>query len=105
MNILANAAQAIEGEGNIWIRTWRDGDEAVIEFKDDGPGIPESALNKIFDPFFTTKPVGSGTGLGLSISFGIIEKHQGRIEAANHDAPHGAVFTIRLPLTRSKRHG
>uniref|UniRef100_UPI0028C38F28 sensor histidine kinase n=1 Tax=Accumulibacter sp. TaxID=2053492 RepID=UPI0028C38F28 len=57
-------------------------------------------LARLFDPFFTTKPVGQGTGLGLSISYGIVERHSGRLEAAN--GPHGgALFTLSLPLARA----
>jgi two-component system sensor histidine kinase HupT/HoxJ len=59
--------------------------------------MDESVLGKVFDPFFTTKPVGRGTGLGLSISYGIVERHGGRLEAANH-AQGGALFTLTLPV-------
>jgi len=102
MNILANASQAIKGEGNIWITTTKiDNQFAQIKIQDDGPGIPEKILNKTFDPFFTTKVVGEGTGLGLSISYGIIEKHHGEISIENAK-PHGAIFTIKLPLSQDK---
>ncbi len=103
LNILANAAQAIGGEGNIWISTClTDDNMAKITIRDDGAGLPQSIIDKIFDPFFTTKPVGVGTGLGLSISYGIIEKHQGRIKAENV-SPHGAQFTIEIPIKQSKK--
>ncbi len=102
LNILANAAQAIDGEGNIWISTRLTDDEmAQVTIRDDGIGLPQSVIDKIFDPFFTTKPVGVGTGLGLSISYGIIEKHHGRIKAENV-SPHGAQFTIEIPIKQSK---
>ena len=68
-----------------------------IAFHDSGPGIAEEHLPKVFDPFFTTKPVGKGTGLGLSISYGIVERHGGRLAAANHPDG-GAVLTLTLPL-------
>ncbi|MCB1781773.1 MAG: CHASE2 domain-containing protein [Candidatus Competibacteraceae bacterium] len=102
MNLLQNAAQAILGKGNVWIKTWVEGDWVKIAIQDDGAGIAEENLSKVFDPFFTTKPVGTGTGLGLSVSYGIIEKHGGRIRVAstNHQ---GSEFTIELPVQPIKR--
>jgi two-component system NtrC family sensor kinase len=99
LNLLANAAQAIPGPGEITVETRRDGDTAVVIVRDTGTGIPAGIADRIFDPFFTTKPVGEGTGLGLSISYEIVKKHGGDITAAS--APGGgAVFTVRLPLAR-----
>ena len=69
----------------------------MIEFRDSGPGIAAENLGRIFDPFFTTKPVGRGTGLGLAISYGIVERHGGRLSAANHPKG-GALFRLELPL-------
>jgi signal transduction histidine kinase len=100
LNLLANAAQAIEGPGAITIETRRDGPTAVIAIADTGPGIPPEIMGRVFDPFFTTKPVGEGTGLGLSISYEIVKKHGGEIRAES-PAAGGAVFTVRIPLTRS----
>lgn len=96
MNILTNAAQAIIGEGKIYVKTkYKDGN-IVIEIKDTGVGMPEDVRKKVFDPFFTTKDVGDGTGLGLSISFGIIETHNGTITVES--APgEGTEFVITLP--------
>ena len=68
-----------------------------LRFHDNGAGIAENDLHKIFDPFFTTKPVGQGTGLGLAISYGIVERHGGRLTAANHGRG-GAEFRVELPL-------
>jgi two-component system sensor histidine kinase HupT/HoxJ len=68
----------------------------AVSFADNGPGIPEAVLPRIFDPFFTTKEVGQGTGLGLSISYGIVERHGGRLSAANGSGG-GASFTLSLP--------
>jgi signal transduction histidine kinase len=101
LNLLANAAQAIPGQGAITIETRRDDDVALLVVSDTGPGIPPDVIGRIFDPFFTTKPVGEGTGLGLSISYQIIKKHGGDIRA---DSPPdgGAVFTVRLPLARTR---
>jgi len=73
-----------------------EGECLVVELHDNGQGIPEQSLGQIFDPFFTIKPVGQGTGLGLSITYGIVERHGGTLEAANHPEG-GAVFTLRLP--------
>ena len=97
MNLLVNAAHAIEGQGTITIRTSVADDEARIEIADTGKGIPAHLLNRIFDPFFTTKPVGVGTGLGLSISYGIVQKHGGRIEVES-ELEKGSTFRIVLPI-------
>ena len=97
MNILINAAQAIPEKGAIRIRTYVDSLQAVVEIQDNGAGIPEEILKKIFDPFFTTKPVGKGTGLGLSIAYGIIQRHQGRIEVESRPGE-GTTFRIVLPI-------
>jgi len=81
MNLLVNAAHAIEHFGKITVRTGYEGKDYVwVEVEDTGKGIPNDIRSKIFDPFFTTKPVGQGTGLGLSLSYKIIQDHQGRIE-------------------------
>jgi len=96
MNVLVNAAHAIEESGEIRIRTEADGDGVVITIADSGCGIPPEALGRVFDPFFTTKDVGKGTGLGLSISYDIVRKHGGTM--AVESAPgEGTTFTIRLP--------
>jgi len=98
MNVLINAAQAIEEKGEIHVVTRRDGDAIVITIRDTGAGIPPGVLDRIFDPFFTTKQVGKGTGLGLSISYDLIRKHGGTISAAS-EVGRGTTFTIRLPLS------
>jgi two-component system NtrC family sensor kinase len=101
MNIISNAAQAIEKDGEIWIKTWQSGKFAYISIKDSGPGIPKDAMDKIFDPFFTTKPVGKGTGLGLSISYGIVQKHGGSIEVngeVNKETGDGTEFIVKVPV-------
>jgi len=97
LNILSNAAQSIENEGNIWIDTGEENDYLFIKIKDDGRGIKKEDLEKIFDPFFTTKAVGEGTGLGLSISYSIIKNHNGTIETES-EINKGSSFTILLPL-------
>jgi signal transduction histidine kinase len=102
LNLLANAAQAIAGEGSITIETRADGGMAVVTIADTGSGIPPEIVGRIFDPFFTTKPVGEGTGLGLSISYELIKKHHGEVTAASQPGA-GAVFTVRLPIARAER--
>ncbi|MBL7669006.1 MAG: HAMP domain-containing protein [Bdellovibrionaceae bacterium] len=103
MNILSNAAQAISGQGHIWISTHALKDpktkegQIEISVQDSGQGIPPENLGKIFDPFFTTKGVGSGTGLGLSISYGIIHNHGGEIQVRS-ELGVGTVFMITLPV-------
>jgi len=100
LNILNNAIDAVEKDGDIWIKTkLKDGgNSVVIEISDSGPGIPEDIIDRIFDPFVTTKPVGKGTGLGLSITYNIVEKLGGKIYAHNRESGHGAVFTVELPV-------
>jgi signal transduction histidine kinase len=99
LNLLANAGQAIPGSGEITVETRVENGEAVVAIGDTGPGIPPEIIGRVFDPFFTTKPVGEGTGLGLSISYEIVKKHGGEITAESPPGG-GAVFTVRLPLTR-----
>ena len=97
MNVLVNAAHAIEKHGTITIATGLSNDFVWIKIQDTGTGIPEDKINRIFDPFYTSKPVGSGTGLGLSLSYTIIEKHHGKIEVES-TVGSGSTFTIRLPV-------
>lgn len=98
VNLLINAAQAIEGSGTITVSTQRDGEKTVsIRIADTGKGIPPAHIERIFEPFYTTKPVGKGTGLGLSLSSSIIERHHGRIDVSS-EVGKGSVFTITLPV-------
>jgi signal transduction histidine kinase len=96
-NLLDNAADAMDGKGELTIRTRRQDPWAVVEIEDNGPGIPPALQSRIFDPFFTTKEPGKGTGLGLSTSYSIVtDKHRGRIEVDSR--PGMTRFTVRLPL-------
>ena len=97
MNILVNAAQAIEKKGEIVIRTCRVDDSVEVKISDTGSGIAEENLQKIFDPFFTTKDVGKGTGLGMNIAYNIVKKHHGTI-AVDSQVGKGTTFTIKLPV-------
>lgn len=98
MNLLINASQAIEGRGQITIRTGYDAENVWVEIQDTGNGIPPENLDRIFDPFFTTKPVGTGPGLGLSISYGIVNRHGGQIKVRS-ELGKGSTFKVLLPRT------
>jgi signal transduction histidine kinase/predicted CoA-binding protein len=95
-NIVDNAIDAMNGKGEIFIKTHQDGDWVFVEIEDNGPGIPDDVKDKIFSPFFTTKAVGKGTGLGLNISYKIIEKHSGEIKV--YSKPGKTRFHISLPV-------
>jgi len=98
LNVVMNAHQALERgrDGRIAISTRADGDQAVIEVTDNGPGIPRDLQERIFDPFFTTKSPDQGTGLGLAIAFDIARDHGGLLDV--HSRPgEGATFALRLP--------
>ena len=96
LNLLNNAAQAIDGFGRIQVKTWAEADYVLISIEDSGRGMSAEVQKRIFDPFFTTKPVGEGTGLGLSISFKIIQDHGGTIRVASV-LGRGTRFVLRLP--------
>jgi len=98
LNLITNAAQAIETQGEIVITTkQRDARHVAIAISDTGCGIPEENLSKIRDPFFTTKEVGTGTGLGLSIVDEIIRGHGGEL-LVESKVGHGSTFTVMLPV-------
>jgi PAS domain S-box-containing protein len=97
LNLLNNARQAMEGKGEIVIRTFVRDDRVHIALSDNGPGIPPEHLGKIFDPGFTTKGVGVGTGLGLAICYQIVRDHHGEITVQSEPGE-GATFTVVLPV-------
>ncbi|MDY0351001.1 MAG: ATP-binding protein [Desulfobulbaceae bacterium] len=97
LNILNNSMDAIGKNGAVDIATSFDDKHIIIEFRDNGPGIPREIMENIFDPFFTTKEPGKGTGLGLSISYHIIQTLGGKIEVRNGEDG-GAVFMLLLPI-------
>jgi len=97
MNLLVNAAQAIENKGEIRIVTQANDGYVEIKISDTGVGIPKENLSKIFDPFFTTKEEGKGTGLGLNVTYQIVKKHKGTIDVESTVGA-GTTFTIRIPV-------
>jgi len=96
LNLLVNAAQAMEHQGNITVKTWAEPDWVCVAISDTGKGMSKEVQKRVFEPFFTTKPAGKGTGLGLSISADIIRKHHGEISVASEPGK-GTTFTVRLP--------
>lgn len=103
INILLNASQALkDNKGLIQIKTSTENSSVVVEFIDNGIGIPKRNLNKIFEPFFTTKEVGTGTGLGLSIAYGIIKEHKGNIQVKS-DRGKGTHFILSFPKGEKKK--
>src|SRR5262249_15038740 len=102
LNLAANARDAMDGQGMMYLRLRRDGAWITLQVRDQGPGFDPSVLPRVFDPFFTTKPVGQGTGLGLSQVYGLVKGAGGRVEAAN--APGGgAMVTLHFPVAEGER--
>jgi signal transduction histidine kinase len=99
LNVLKNAAEAIEGQGGgtIHVHARAEGAALAVCIRDEGPGINSEALARLFEPFFTTKEPGRGTGLGLSMSRRIVEEHGGTIEVASEPGA-GTAVTIRIPI-------
>ena len=104
VEIIENAMDALEeaGGGSLEDHAQRQGNEAVLQFSDTGPGIREP--QRVFDPFYTTKPVGKGTGLGLSAVYGVIQDHDGQITCQNQPEG-GALFVVRLPAATRRQSG
>lgn len=100
MNILVNAAQAMEKQGEIRIQTRCEEDQVEIRISDNASGIRKENIAKIFDPFFTTKDVGKGTGLGMNIAYNIVKKHNGTIDV-DSTVGKGTTFTIKLPIEQN----
>ena len=96
LNLLVNAAHAVEDQGVITVRSWAEDGYVCVSVADTGRGIPEANMNRIFDTFFTTKEVGKGAGLGLNIAYDIVKKHNGEITVSSEPGK-GTVFTVRIP--------
>ena len=97
MNILSNAIQAIDGNGEIFIKTKSEGSDVIIKIRDSGKGMTDEVQKRVFEPFYTTKGMGKGTGLGLSISYSIVEQHNGKIDISSEPSK-GTEFIITLPV-------
>ena len=96
-NLIDNAIDALGESGTITVRTRRDGDCAVVDIADTGPGIAPEQAERVFEPFFTTKAVGQGTGLGLDTARRIVEeRHKGSLTLETGE--HGTTFHVWLPL-------
>jgi signal transduction histidine kinase len=95
-NLIDNAADSLDGEGEIVLRTRAEDSWVVVEVQDNGPGIPEEFRSRIFTLFFTTKPLGKGSGQGLHISHNIIHRHGGTMDFRSQ--PGETVFTVRIPV-------
>jgi two-component system, NtrC family, sensor kinase len=106
MNIVVNAAQAMEGNGRLCItsRTRANNDINEITIEDSGPGVDKDLLEKIFEPFFTTKAAGKGTGLGLSVSYAIVKEHKGSIRVTSSSET-GTTFTLKFPVVMENLTG
>jgi len=101
LHLLSNANAACLGRpgARVQVATRADGEEALIEVRDEGKGIPPEHLERIFEPFFTTKELWSNVGLGLSVSYRIVSEHGGRIEVRS-GVGEGSTFLVRLPASR-----
>ncbi|RZB31273.1 MAG: hypothetical protein SRB2_04798 [Desulfobacteraceae bacterium Eth-SRB2] len=106
MNIILNAAQAMEEKGRLTVksRLMPDGNRVCIEIADTGPGIPEDILPQIFEQFFTTKEEGKGTGLGLSLAYSIVKNHGGNIMAKSKPGQ-GTTFIVEFPVADKENQG
>jgi len=104
MNLIINAAEAMDGSGRLTLATRLDpaGKFIEVEFVDTGHGISQENLDKIFDPFFTTKEIRHGVGLGLAISYGIVKEHQGMLSVESVIGK-GTTFIVRLPVMAEER--
>ena len=99
-NLIDNAIEAMDGQGQIWVRTSQDNNYVLVEIADNGPGIPPEVQSRIFEPFFTTKGVSEGSGLGLNLVYRMVKRHHGDIHV---DSQLGDTrFRVCLPIELSK---
>jgi signal transduction histidine kinase len=101
LNLLLNAAHAIDENGLIRVATLQVGGDVVVTIQDDGCGMTPELLERIFDPFFTSKAVGEGTGLGLAICHQIVRRHGGDIQVESEPG-RGTIMRVRLPIRRDE---
>jgi signal transduction histidine kinase len=102
-NLIDNAIDAMNGRGELVVRTAAEYGGMLVEIRDNGPGIPKEIRDHIFEPFFTTKPVGEGTGLGLDTVYRIIKQHRGAVQVESE--PGRTSFQVRLPFAREGKIG
>ena len=102
MNLLVNACDAIDGQGNLWLSARASDAVVTISIRDDGCGIAPDVREKLFEPFFTTKDVGKGTGMGLAICQAVVSAHGGRIEVEGEPGS-GSTFRVVLPCNAAER--
>jgi signal transduction histidine kinase len=102
-NLLDNAADAVDGRGNITVEVYVVAGHVVVEVVDDGPGIPRAAQGHVFEPFYTTKEVGAGTGLGLDVVRRVVDAHGGLVSFRSE--PGETRFTVKLPVDTSQNGG
>jgi signal transduction histidine kinase len=100
-NLIDNAIDAMNGKGELRVRTCKEDSSVMVEISDNGPGIPKEIQSRIFEPFFTTKGVGLGTGLGLDTVQRIVKKHQGNIQVSSK--PGDTRFQVWLPLSEGAK--
>jgi signal transduction histidine kinase len=98
LNIVINGVQAMAHGGTLRIATFRDGDAAVINVRDEGPGIPAEIRDKIYNLYFTTKQ--GGSGIGLAMTYRVVQLHQGSVEFESVEGQ-GATFSLRFPINES----
>jgi signal transduction histidine kinase len=99
-NLIDNALDAVPESGHVTVTATREGDFAIVQFIDDGPGVPVDLSERIFDPFFTTKPMGEGTGLGLEMSRRLVRRNGGDITVESR--PGRTVFSVTVPVATSE---
>jgi len=103
VNLISNAADAMDGKGELWLTTRKEGSHVVVTVKDSGTGIPPEVMKRLFTPFFTTKPGEKGTGLGLSLSKDIVERQHGGTITVESTPGQGATFIVKLPIAGPAR--
>ena len=101
-NLIDNAIDAMDGRGELVVRTAAEFGGVVVEVRDNGPGIPAEIRDRIFEPFFTTKQVGEGTGLGLDAVYRIVQQHRGQVQVESE--PGRTTFQVRLPFAATSKH-
>lgn len=104
INLIANAAQAMQGRGRLTLTTRADETHVVVRVTDTGPGISKTVMDKIFEPFFSTKGKGEGTGLGLSIAQQIVKRYRGTISVESTEGV-GTTFILRFPAACQRENG